>query len=229
MTKKLMIIVVLVLLSLSLNSFADLFNDFSNFPGHRHYKYLEEFYGLYQKRMIANNDDRLERIRLLHLAIRAPFAHPVRALARCKNPAEQEKYQYLMYMHICFLLTKEYTEFGQRFDMKNIYWYNKEWKDKILESFVIAKEAYENARMYFHKAKIFAKMCIERSDIYLEGPEMDRMQDVAYRIVSSTALSQYSEDNINHYQRERYIDYNYDRILDERIYDLERKSKELEE
>ena len=202
-------------------------DDFVNYPGYRSFHYVEEFYGLYQKKMIADNNDRLERIRLLHWAVRAPFAHPVRALARCKNPAEYEKYKYLMYMHICFLLTKEYMQFGQRFDKANLYWYNKQWKSTLLKGFVIAKEAYDNARFYWHKTKIFAKYCIERADIHLEGPEMDRMQDEAYKISMSKVVTPYSENNINYNQRHKYIDFDYDRIIDKRKKEIEKKIEEL--
>ena len=130
-------------------------------------------------------------------------------------------------MHICFLLTKEYTEFAQRFDKENLYWYNKEWKPKLLEGFTITREAYENARFYWHKTKIFAKFCYERSDMYLSGPEMDRMQDEAARITMSTFVTPYSENNINHNNRTNYIDYDYDKLLDDRLKELDRKVEEL--
>ncbi|MDH4127188.1 MAG: hypothetical protein OEV44_00430 [Spirochaetota bacterium] len=162
------------------------------------------------------------------------------------------KYKELMKMRICLLLTKSYLNLGSRYDKANIYWFNSEdyenlpyIKKKNPEHYIkrglrIAKTCYTEALKYWEKTKQYVKVCWDDSypkgdpkaklfrEIDLEGVEMDQMEDEVYKIYHQSD-ERYKRDIKDYYNKENYPEFNYDKVIKEKIEALKTKEQKLDE
>jgi hypothetical protein len=178
-------------------SFINLFaysgiGDFNYVPNRRRIKYVEEFYNQYKLNMHYNTDNLLANIHWLQIALYAPFDHPIRAMALIRTPQEHDKYKRLFKMRIHFLVMKSYLMLGRRYDKKNIYYFNREYKKELLAGFAIARIYYKRAEHYWLKANFWAKKAWELKHLHLIGSEVDKMQNQMFFIVTKYKWMNYT-------------------------------------
>ena len=93
-------------------------------------QYAEQFYKLGHKSLHRYPQDSAENIWYLSMALRAPFANPLNALAVIENETEWEKYRNLFVMHVYLRITNEYLEMAAKYDKFKAYFYNYPWKKR---------------------------------------------------------------------------------------------------
>jgi hypothetical protein len=220
------VILLLILPFYTVNSEED---EFSFSPMRKKYSYVEEYYLLYKESLQETSDSMLVRLRYLHLAAQSNFDHPIRAFTHVQNEQEYETYQYLMYFHIAFLITKTYAEFGAHFDMDNLYWYNTHYYPEIEEGFIVARTSYEMALYYWQKTKELAVGCWNRRQYNLPGTLMDNIENDVYMVMMVKEYAELNWENLNDNNREVYLDYDYDHMLQTRLTELNEKWAKLQE
>ena len=103
----------------------------------------EELLPLYAQWLYPNKDSIGRNIKWLELAYIAYFDDPIKALVPIKSEIQYKRYQNLLMMHICVLLTQEYINYGYQFFKENVYYYNTGYLDEYLKGF-------RHRRILFH-------------------------------------------------------------------------------
>ncbi len=148
-------------------------------------RYKEDFYRIYNVWLYADEDSITRNIFYLELAFALPFDHPIKALVPITNELQYQKYQNLLMMHICLMLTKEYITYGNYYMKEKIYFFNQEFFEDYKWAFDHAQLRYEHARGYWDYAIQYA----QKADA-IKGPKMDMQfggknfdfEDELYRI-----------------------------------------------
>lgn len=144
--------------------------------------YLEEFYRLYYLPQLFDNDNLNQNLHWLQTALKAPFAPPIQALVICKTPAEYERYQQLLRMHIHYLMTQNCVLLAARYDKHEPVFFNKEYSKEILESLEYARYHYECARNYWAVVLDFKRDLSKAR--FARVPDMEFSEDLLVRIDS---------------------------------------------
>ncbi|HOG63875.1 MAG TPA: hypothetical protein PLD82_00380 [Spirochaetota bacterium] len=196
----------LVFFATSLSADSD---DFGFKPMRRKLRYVEEFYGLFAQNHLASTDSTEQNIWFLQVALNSPFVHPIQALCVIRTEDEHTQYKRLLRSRIAFLVAQGYLQLGYRYDKEDIYWFNLEFADELSKGFKIAEHYYREAIVYWNEAKrVASEIQRYRRTIRLSGGIIDAIQDEARKIHEG--------------------DINYQKIIDFRLRDLEKKQHKLE-
>lgn len=150
------VILILLFSALALPCSASL-REYSFKPMREKIRYKEEFYQLYAEWLYADFDSITRNIWFLELASVVPFDHPIKALVPVTNEMQYARYQNLVNMDICRLLTKAYLDFANQYMKEHIYFYNAEFMSNYLEGYEIADAYFDQAKNWWDKAVTFAQ------------------------------------------------------------------------
>lgn len=140
--------------------------------------YAEDYYRLYSLPLYFNEQDLLQNIEFLKMALEAPFDFVNRALTIIKTEEEYQKYKDLMHMQFNYLITKNYVYIAALYDKQNYYFYNSQFKEDIKKSYEYAIYFYKLADERWLVTKEYAtKVTANRSKI-----AMDNLIDKAWKI-----------------------------------------------
>ncbi|NPV01782.1 MAG: hypothetical protein HPY53_10420 [Brevinematales bacterium] len=145
----------LILLA-SVNGFADK-EDFKFKQVPDYYRYKEQFVGLFDQWLYSDQDNISRNISFLEYAYCVPFDNPIKALVPVTNENQYRKYQNLLMMHICRLLTQAYIDYGYYFFQEHIQFYNHEYLKLYLDGYEIAEFYFGEARKYWNLAIGYAQ------------------------------------------------------------------------
>lgn len=127
-----------------------------------HYKtvphYLEDYYELYGMKQYYRENALRRNINRLEVALTRKFRHPSQALVKVSTEKEYLKYRRLMFMHLNYLIMKNYLKIAARYDKRKLYFYNLDFSKEIRESLDIADKYYLKSLEYWKKTKKYAKM-----------------------------------------------------------------------
>lgn len=151
------IISLVIVLATALTASAGI-EDYGFRPIREPMRYKEDFFTKYAAHLVHNPDYVTRNIFLLECAYAMPWDDPIRALSPVTNEMQYAKYQNLLMMHICIMLTKEYIAFGYLYFKENIYWYNRDYFTNYLTGYDVAEKAFTDARNYWNLAVHFAQM-----------------------------------------------------------------------
>ncbi len=216
----------------------------------RQFIYVEDFYNLYRETLSNKSLNLSANIFYLQLALEAAeknlFMHPVKSMAYVRtdwsnkpyNEEQHKKYKELMKMRISLLLTKNFLRLGSRFDKQNIFWFNVEYANTLRKAFNTAQNCYQKAKIYWDKTKKYVNICYKlgkhgvdgKKGIDCIGPEMDKMEDEVFKIYHQSSKF-YKEDMKKYFYKQNdypnYPEYNFDKVISDRLKSLDRKRKEL--
>ena len=147
----------------------------------------EELLPLYAQWLYPNKDSIGRNIKWLELAYIAYFDDPIKALVPIKSEIQYKRYQNLLMMHICVLLTQEYINYGYQFFKENVYYYNTGYLDEYLKGFDIAEYYFTQADQYWRIAVDYAQKADAIKGVTV-NPNCEiynfDMEDEMYRIKS---------------------------------------------
>lgn len=120
----------------------------------------EDFFTKYVAHLVSTPDYVSRNIFFLELAYTIQWDDPIRALVPCTNEIQYEKYQNLLMMHICLMLTREYINYGYLYFKEHIYWYNFDYVsgETYLKGYQVAEKYFNDARHYWDQTIHFAQM-----------------------------------------------------------------------
>jgi hypothetical protein len=176
--------------------FSSSLEDYSYVPLRRKLKYAEEFYSLFRMNMHMGTENLNANIFWLLHALDAPFATPVKALAKIETPRQWEKYKNLFTFQIYYLITDTYLRLGMRYEKPNILFFNYKFKKEIEDGLKIAKIYYERAGAYWKKAEKMIKICWQERDIELQSVygETDKWMDRVFRFLNGNQEMNYPKE-----------------------------------
>ena len=144
--------------------------------------YKEQFYRLFHMNHNQSPDDIMENIYWLEQALKAPFANPLFALAKIENEIQWEKYRYLFTMHLNLKMVEQYLFLGNKWNKRDVFFFNAPWRDQNLESLEIAETCFRAAVYYWEEALVWAQKANERRFRWIDLPLVQHWQDRAFRI-----------------------------------------------
>ena len=147
-------------------------------------QYAEQFYRLYHENFYRYPEESAENIWYLSMALRAPFANPLNALAEIDNTVEWEKYRNLFVMHMYLKITDEYLAMAAKYDKFNAYFYNYPWKSAIIGSMRQAEAYYQLALESWDLALGYSEVAREDRFRWINIEEIQYWEDEAFRIES---------------------------------------------
>jgi hypothetical protein len=169
--------------------------------------YAEDYYSLYARRNYYNEPEINLNIVYMQGALKSPFRPAYKALVPLHTELEQKKYRSLIRMHCNLRILQDYLYLGRQYDMQDLYFYHKEFKDDLIKSLRTAKFQYETAQGYWTEVKRHAV------DAYLlreTAVGLDDLEDEMELIVT------------------RDVDWQYDRILRVHLDKVEANLRRLE-
>jgi hypothetical protein len=137
-------------------SFADA-KDFSFHPLRSKLRYKEDFFHLYNQWLYPDTDSVGRNVYFLELAYALPFDHPIKALTPITNENQYGRYQAILMMKICWLLTQEYINYGYLYMKEHIYFFNDEFLKEYKDGYDIAEFYFDQAGKYWDQAVDYAK------------------------------------------------------------------------
>ncbi len=150
-----------------------------------YYRYKEQFLQLFNQWLYTDKDNISRNISFLEYAYCVPFDNPIKALVPITNEIQYRKYQNLVMMHICRLLTQAYIDYGYYFFQEHILFYNHEYLKLYLEGYEIAEFYFGEARKYWNLAIDYAKQADSIKGIHINfnpyGYHFD-LEDEVYKI-----------------------------------------------
>lgn len=161
--------------------------------------FVEDYYELYGMKQYYNENSLRMNIARLETALQCKFRHPSNALVPLQSEEEYLKYRRLMFMHINYLIMRNYLKIGARYDIHFPKFYHQDFAEEILDSLNTAEKLYKAARPYWAKVKKYAN---DASTIPLTT-ELSHMESNRYQIITG--------------------EIDYDRIIDSHLSRLERK------
>jgi hypothetical protein len=144
--------------------------------------YKEQYYRLYHLHYIQYPDDTMENIYWLEQAMKADFCNPLYALALIENETQYEKYRYLFNMHLNLKMIEQYIFLGNKWNKRNVYFYNAPWKEQNLESLETAEKCFRTALQYWTAATEWAGKARERRFYFINLQKVQFWEDEAFRI-----------------------------------------------
>lgn len=153
--RKWLVCIILVFAAFCL-SFPDA-KDFSFRPLRNKLRYKEDFFRLYNQWLYPDQDSIGRNVYFLELAYALPFDHPIKALTPITNENQYAKYQSILMMKICQLLTQEYITYGYQYMKEHIYFFNDEFLKEYKEGYDIAEFYFDQAKKYWDQAVDHAK------------------------------------------------------------------------
>ncbi len=158
--KKLALLSAMALLALftAANRLAADSDDFSFRPLRHPMRFKEDFFTKYASYLIPDPDYVSRNIFFLELAYTLPWDDPIRALVPVTNQMQYAKYQNLLMMHICLMLTKEYINYGYLYFKEHVYFYNRDYFTNYLQGYEVAEKYFNDARGYWDQTIHFAQM-----------------------------------------------------------------------
>jgi hypothetical protein len=130
-----------------------------------HYKtvphYLEDFYEIYCMKQHYNENSLRKNIERLKMALSSKFRHPSEAFVKTESEDEYLKYRNLMFMHINYLIMRNYLTIAARYDKRKILFYNLDFAKEIRESLDTAEKFYKEALPYWSEVKKYAERASE--------------------------------------------------------------------
>lgn len=145
-------------------------------------QYAEQFYDLYHQHMYRYPEDSAENVWYLSMALRAPFANPLNAVAQIENEKEWEKYRNLFVMHMYLRIVDEYLAMAAKYDKFNAYFFNYPWKSANIDSMRTAEQYYELALESWVLARSYSEVARETRFRWINLEEIQYWEDEAYRI-----------------------------------------------
>ena len=121
----------------------------------------------------------------LEIALKSPFAPPIKAFVVPKTREQYERYKTILKMHLNYLMTQNYVYLASRFEKHYPVFFNKPYYKENLESLSIAKGFYQNALYYWYKVLEYSDhLDPEKISSFKEEhlTELYFMEDVIYRI-----------------------------------------------
>ncbi len=161
-------------------------------------QYAEHYYELYHLNLYRYPESYLENLYYLELALQAPFANPLNAIARVENERENKYYQALFRMHVNLKMTENCRYLGAKYDKQTAYWFNAPFKTWCLKGLNQADEIYNLALYYWNEAKRWSNEASKYSFLTLD--EIQFWMDESWRI---------QNNELNH---EKYIKKDLDRV-----------------
>ena len=147
-------------------------------------QYAEQYYKLSHQSLYRHPADSAENIWYLSMALRAPFANPLNALAVIEDKTEWEKYRNLFIMHVYLRITDEYLAMAAQYDKFNAYFYNYPWKSANLDSLRTAEKYYTLAMETWSLAEQYAYAARDTRFRWVNLEEIQYWEDEAFRIES---------------------------------------------
>ncbi len=145
-------------------------------------QYAEQFYRLSHTSLYRYPEDSAENIWYLSMALRAPFANPLNALAVIENETEWEKYRNLFVMHVYLRITDEYLAMAAKYDKFKAYFYNYPWKSVNIDSLRTAEKFYGLAMETWFLAEQYAFAARDERFKWIHLEEIQYWEDQAFRI-----------------------------------------------
>lgn len=145
-------------------------------------QYAEQFYELYHQQLYRYPEDSAENVWYLSMALRAPFANPLNAVAQIENEKEWEKYRNLFVMHMYLRIVDEYLAMAAKYDKFNAYFFNYPWKSANIDSMRTAEQYYELALESWELAQSYSEVARETRFRWINLEEIQYWEDEAYRI-----------------------------------------------
>lgn len=142
--------------------------------------YAEHYYKLYHLNLYRYPEDYLQNLYYLELALEAPFANPLNAMARVETEKEHEYYRALFKMHCNLKMTENYRYLGAKFDKRHAYWYNAPFRKINIESLDKAENLFKMAEYYWKEAQLWSDKAAEFE--YLVLDELQFWMDESWRI-----------------------------------------------
>jgi hypothetical protein len=124
----------------------------------------------------------MENIYWLEKAIQADFANPLYAVALIENETQWEKYRYLFMMHLNLKLIEQYLFLGNKWNKREVYFYNAPWKEQNLKSLETAEACFRAALYYWKDAVEWATKAQDRRFRFINLAQIQYWQDEAGRI-----------------------------------------------
>jgi len=183
-------------------------DDFGFKQQRRKLRYVEEFYNLYTMNLMASTGSIERNLVYLQYALNSPYIHPIQALCIIKTRKQHQKYKLLLRTRIAFLLAKGFVQLGYQYDKEDIYFFNMEFAKDLKDSFKIAKYYYNEAIAYWKEAKRVAAKSLFLNDARVKGALIDSIKNEAKKI---------------HYGMIKY-----EKVINFRLKDLERKNKKID-
>lgn len=176
--KKAAAVILLIMLSTPLQSRMEMKESIIVKRDYGPISYAEDLYECYRLPMYYTEDDLLQNIYYLQLALEAPFGWTHRAYCIIETKQQRQKYKDLMQMQFNYLITKNYIYAAGMYDKQHYYYYNEQFKEDIKKGYEYAKGYYEEALKYWKDARKLAVKTVKNPS-YIE---LDRMVDKAYKI-----------------------------------------------
>ncbi|MDR0539685.1 MAG: hypothetical protein LBG74_04185 [Spirochaetaceae bacterium] len=145
-------------------------------------QFKEQWYRLYHLHLIQYPDDTMENIRYLEQALKADFANPLYALALIETKEQWEKYRALFMMHIYLKLIEQYIYLGNKWNKRNVYFYNAPWKKENLDSLNTAETCYKTALYYWQGAKDWSDKAADKRFRFMNLQRVQFWEDESFRI-----------------------------------------------
>lgn len=145
-------------------------------------QYAEQFYELYHQQLYRYPEDSAENVWYLSMALRAPFANPLNAVAEIENEKEWEKYRNLFVMHMYLRIVDEYLAMAAKYDKFNAYFFNYPWKSANIDSMRTAEQYYELALESWGLAQSYSEVAREPRFRWINLEEIQYWEDEAFRI-----------------------------------------------
>lgn len=127
----------------------------------------EDFLELYTATLYADTDTVSRNIYYLELAYTFPYDDT--PLICVTNEVQTEKYEYLLMMHICVLLTQEYINFGYLYMKEEPYFFNEMLFEDYLQGYEVAEYYFNHARNWWVEAIEFAQGADEYVGVDLDN------------------------------------------------------------
>ncbi len=172
------------LLNFSTAGFSSL-STFTHVPLRRTLRTAEEFYSLFRENMYRGTENLNANVFWLEHALKYPFAHPVRALAKIDSPKQWAKYKKLFRFHMYYLITETYLRLGERYEKRNILFFNHKYKKDIETGLKISEIYYNRAKIYWDKVVSLSKILWKDrdNDLYAVDGEVDKWEEMVYKVV----------------------------------------------
>ncbi len=205
------LLLIITFLSFPSSSYSNL-SSYTYVPMRRTIRYAEEFYALYRENMYRGTENLNANVHWVEWALKSPFAHPVKALAKIETPKQWKKYKILFHFQLYYLITEMYLRLGERYEKRNLLWFNSHFKKEIKDGFEISKIYYKRAGIYWAKVTKLSKILWAQRDLdlYAIDGEVDKWEDRVYRIIHNN------------------IEVNYPKEIKKRLAEVDYKLKKLE-
>lgn len=149
------------------------FSDFiAKLKVQKRYRYVEDYLELYRFGQYYHVKGMLKNIANLNYATKLKFRTPYKALCTIEDKKAYHKYRLIVFMHIHYLLTRNYLRIGAFYDKDRVRFHDVAFGEHLQKSLKIAKMWYKASQENWHKTIRYAtrasKISVDLDCGYLE-------------------------------------------------------------